>query len=448
MKYAEFKEAVAAAAKRLGIEEYELYYSTSESSSASIFRHEIKDFSSSLEGGVSFRCLVNGRMGYASTEELSEETAERIVASAMDNASVLETEEQEFLVEGGKVYTVPETEEYDLPAAEELVKKALEAQDVLYAADPMVIDGSETETVNITNSVAIMNSKGLDLKHESKMSILVSAAVVSDGKEMNDSYEIKAGDLRKLDLAAIAGKAVADAKSKLGAGVAPTGSYPVIFAPKAMSSLLATYSGVFSSESARKGLSRLAGKEGEVIASGKVTLVDDPFYKDAAVKIGFDAEGSPTYTKNVIEKGELKTLLYNLKSAAAMGKETTGNASKAGYSSPVGIRPFTMYLAPGEFSEEDLLKKAGSGVYIDFLGGLHAGADPISGDFSLQSAGFMIENGVKTEAVKNFTVAGNFYELLKNIEELSDKVELPGFGGVTSFGSPAVLVNGLSVAGK
>ena len=187
MKYAEFKEAVAAAAKRLGIEEYELYYSTSESSSASIFRHEIKDFSSSLEGGVSFRCLVNGRMGYASTEELSEETAERIVASAMDNASVLETEEQEFLVEGGKVYTVPETEEYDLPAAEELVKKALEAQDVLYAADPMVIDGSETETVNITNSVAIMNSKGLDLKHESKMSILVSAAVVSDGKEMNDS---------------------------------------------------------------------------------------------------------------------------------------------------------------------------------------------------------------------------------------------------------------------
>ena len=60
----------------------------------------------------------------------------------------------------------------------------------------------------------------------------------------------------------------------------------------------------------------------------------------------------------------------------------------------------------------------------------------------------MIENSVKTEAVKNFTVAGNFYELLKNIAELSDKVELPGFGGVTSFGSPAVLVNGLSVAGK
>ena len=131
-----------------------------------------------------------------------------------------------------------------------------------------------------------------------------------------------------------------------------------------------------------------------------------------------------------------------------MGRETTGNASKSGYASSVGIRPFTMYLAPGALSEEELIKKAGNGVYIDFLGGLHAGADPISGDFSLQSGGFMIENGVKTEAVKNFTVAGNFYDLIGKITELSDKVELPGFDGITSFGSPAVLVEGLSIAGK
>ena len=110
--------------------------------------------------------------------------------------------------------------------------------------------------------------------------------------------------------------------------------------------------------------------------------------------------------------------------------------------------PFTMCLAPGDLSEEELLKKAGNGVYIDFLGGLHAGADPISGDFSLQSAGFMIENGVKTKAVKSFTVAGNFYDLLKGVEAVSDTAKYTGFGGVTAFASPAVLVSGLTVAGK
>lgn len=164
--------------------------------------------------------------------------------------------------------------------------------------------------------------------------------------------------------------------------------------------------------------------------------------------IHFDAEGSPTRRKNIIEKGQLKTLLYNLKTAAVAGKETTGNASKAGYDAPIGLRPFTMYLAGGDMSEEQLLGKAGRGVYISDLQGLHAGASAVTGDFSLQSAGFLIENGVKTTPVKGFTVAGNFFELLKNITALADNVQLPRALGMTAFGSPTVLVEGLSVAGK
>ena len=104
-----------------------------------------------------------------------------------------------------------------------------------------------------------------------------------------------------------------------------------------------------------------------------------------------------------------------------------------------------MYLQPGELSEEELLAQVGTGVYITSLGGLHAGANPVSGDFSLQSAGFMIEGGQKTTAVKSFTVAGNFYDLLKNITALASNLELPGMG---AFGSPSVRVDGLSIAGK
>ena len=87
-------------------------------------------------------------------------------------------------------------------------------------------------------------------------------------------------------------------------------------------------------------------------------------------------------------------------------------------------------------------------MYINSLGGLHAGANPISGDFSLQSAGFLIENGVKTTAVKSFTVAGNFYDLLKNITALANNCHLPRAMGKTTFGAPSVLVEGLSIAGK
>ena len=448
MTFDNFKLLVVEAAKEQGITEYELYYATAEGTSVSVFAHEVSEFSSEVAGGVCFRCIVDGKMGYASTEELSEAQAKSIVRRAADNASVLETDDEEFLAEGVKTYESFEHKTYELPTTEELVETALKAQETVYAADECVIDGTSTMAATETSAVAIFNSKGLDLHYENRVAVIMTDAVTTNGEEMSNDRGIKTGSFAELDLEKLAKEAVDSAKAKLGADVAPTGAYPVVFAPKAMASFLRVFSSAFSSSEAQKGLSPYAGKEGTKIAADIVSIIDDPFYKDSTTPINFDAEGSPTHTKSVVEKGELKTLLYNLKTAAIAGVETTGNASKASYDSTVEIRPFTMYIAPGDITEEELIKKAGNGVYIDSLGGLHAGANTVSGDFSLQSEGFMIEGGVKTKAVKSFTVAGNFYTMLSQITAISDKVELPGMGGVTAFGSPAVLVEGLSIAGK
>ena len=448
MTFNEFKNHVIAACEEMGITEYELYYSASESTSVETFRHEINEFTASRDGGVCFRCIVGGKMGYASTEDLSEAQAKAVVAKAADNAATLESEEMVFLGEGGQEYEPLEIQSYELPGADKLISAALDVQEKLYAADPMVIDGCQSQGLIESSEIAIYNSKGLDLHYQNSVTGLVAAAVVSDGKEMENSFEVKLGRLEEIDVAALADKAAAKAKVKLGGQVAPTGQYPVVFSPNAMCSLLGVYSGIFSSEAAQKGLSRLAKAEGGQIAAEIVTLVDDPFHKDNPMPINFDAEGSPTHKKNVIEKGKLCTLLYNLKTAAVAGKKTTGNASKAGYDGTVMVRPFTLYLENGDFSEEELLRQVGNGVYITNLGGLHAGANSITGDFSLQSAGFMIEGGVKTTAVKSFTVAGNFYDLLKNITALANNCQLPMAMGMTAFGSPSVRVDGLSIAGK
>ncbi len=445
MDYSAFKAAVIAKAEAMGLAEYELYYQTEESTSISAFQHEIAEFTSATEGGVCFRCIVNGKMGYASTEALNEAEAAAIVERAADNASVLEAEEQVFLCEGGQEYIPLEDRSYPLPTTEEIISKVLSTQEQLYAADPAVIDGCQTQGIASRGETAIYNSKGLDLHAVSTLTGMVAVAVVTNGKEMANDYQIKMGKFQDIDTEAMTKKAAATALESLGGGPAPTGAYPVVFDPEAMGSLLETFSSIFSSEAAQKGLSKLAGAEGSAIAAPCVTIVDDPFYKTNTSARNFDAEGSPTYCKNIIENGQFQTLLYNLKTAAVAGKKTTGNASKHGYDAPVGISPFTMYIAPGELSEDALLEQAGNGVYINDLGGLHAGANPISGDFSLQSAGFLIENGKKTEHVKSFTVAGNFYDLLKNIRAVASNLELPG---MSRFGSPSVLVNGLSIAGK
>ena len=448
MDYQSFKNAVIAKCDSLGIAEYELYYQAGSSTSVDTFRHEINEFSASQDGGVCFRCIVDGKMGYASTEALNEAEAAAIVERAVDNASVLESEEAVFLCEGGQVYEPLEVKEYPLPSTEEMVAACLDTEKKLYEKDAAVIDGSQVNVLSGTSETAIFNSKGLDLYYKNSFSGMVTAAVVSDGKEMSNDYQIKMGQLSKLDTDAMVSKAVEDAKRKLGGDVPPTAVCPVVFSPEAMASLLNVFSSVFSSEYAQKGLSKLAGKEGAEIASPLVTLVDDPFHPENPAPINFDAEGCPTHKKNVIENGRLNTLLYNLKTAAVAGKKTTGNASKASYDSAVNIQPFTMYLAAGDCTEDELLQKAEGGVYINDLSGLHAGANAISGDFSLQSAGFLIRGGKKADFVKSFTVAGNFYDLLGKITALSNKVTLPRPFGTTTFGAPSVLVENLSVAGK
>ena len=448
MDYQSFKNSVIDRCAQLGVAEYELYYQAAESTTVSAYQHEINEFTGSVEGGVCFRCIVDGRMGYASTEELSREQAHRLVDRAVDNAQNLETEDRVFLGKGGQQYRMPERRLPELPATEALIRSVLDTQEALYAADSRVVDGTVTEGISERSSLAIYNSNGLDLSYENQLTGLVTVAVVSDEGQMANHFKIKLADPVTADRALLAKQTVEGALEKLGGDTPDTGVYPVVFSPEAMASLLQTYAGIFSAEAAQKGLSALADREGEVIAADCVTLVDDPFHPESPSPMPFDAEGSPTYRKNIVEKGVLNTLLYNLKTADKAGKATTGNASKGSYQAPVAVRPFAMYLQGGELTRQELLARAGNGIYITALEGLHAGANAVSGDFSLQSEGYRIENGVKTTHIKSFTVAGNFYELLKKIVAVGSDTRLHNPLGVTSFGAPSVLVDGLSVAGK
>ena len=147
MDYQSFKQAIIAKATELGIAEYELYYQAGSSTSVDAFQHSINEFSAAEEGGVCFRCIVDGKMGYASTQALTVEEANAIVTQAVENAKVLETDEQVFLCEGGQEYEPLNVKPYDLPDTEALIAKVLDTQEKLYAADPSVIDGSSTQAL-------------------------------------------------------------------------------------------------------------------------------------------------------------------------------------------------------------------------------------------------------------------------------------------------------------
>lgn len=449
MNYQEFKNAVVKYATAKKIKDYELYYTKSDETSVEIFQTEVKGFNSANSLGVCFRCIVDNQTGYASTENMTEEEAESIVLRAIENAKSLESETPSFIHKQGDTYLSYEKDEHPSPSASTLIDFALDLQKEIYAQDERVVDGTQSMAGFGASERAIFNSNGLDLVDVSSFDYSYAVAIVSDGSEMYDGAEIQSGKISDFDKTELAKEAVKDALSSIGYTSVDSGAYTVVFSNKVMSSLLSVYSSIFSAEAAQKGLSLLKDKEGEIIAADIVTLTDDPLYKDALVKSTFDDEGAATYTKNIIENGKFTTLLHNLATAAKAGVKTTGNGYKASYSSPVGINHYNFYINPVKGSLEDLFAEAGNGIYITSVEGLHAGADAISGDFSLSSSGFKIENGKKTTPVKGITISGNFLDLLKNISAIGEDLKFSPFAlSAHRCGSPSLLVKGINIAGK
>lgn len=447
MEFSEIKRILSEEAAALGVAEYDIFFSKAESLSAETLQDEISSFSSSNGIGVCFRCIRDGKFGYASGERLEESELRGLVSKAYDNAMYVESDDEAEIFRGSEKYET--VEDVSLPeiSTAELKKIALDIQKATYAADNAVTDGTQSGVGVVRSSRYMYNSYGLEL-HSSKSAYqYLAAAVVNCDGESEEDYDYRYAT--NFDGAEqMARDVVKQALSKIGAGSVSSGTYNVVFSGKMMATLLGTFSGIFSAKNAQLGLSRLEGKEGSVVASPNITITDDPFSDMVLCKTAFDAEGVATATKNVVENGQLKTLLYDLATAKKAGKTTTANASRGSYASPTSISPYCFYINGGEHSFDDILAMAGDGIYITDLKGLHAGANAVTGDFSIESAGFLIHDGKLAGAVKSFTVADNFYDLIGRIDALSDHVVLSGSGVSGGFGAPDALIKNMSIAGK
>ena len=441
------KKSAEKRASELGVSEYELYFREDDSVSTTAMESEINQFSSSGSSGICFRCIVNDKMGYAFTELFDEDEMESLVDRAVENAKAIECEDEVFIYAGSEKYEEFEKNEIEMPSAAALSKKTLSCQKALYDCDERVSDGTESGVVAAKTKIRIVNSKGLDLQNESGFFALYAQPVVREGENVNTEFNVEVKSIDKIDEKALADRSVKEALEKLNATNVKSGKYNIVFDGSQMRSILSTFTSVFSGKSARLGLSLLKGKTGEKIASDIVTLTDDPFSTESPMRTNFDAEGVATYKKSVIENGVLKTLFYNLASAKADGVESTGNASKGSYASSVETSPYCFHFEAGEKTLTELFEQVGDGIYVTEMKGFHAGANAVTGDFSIESAGFLIKDGKKAEAIKEFTVSGNFFELLKKIEAFSNEIKYGIPSDFTLFGSPDAFVSDMSVAG-
>lgn len=442
-----FVKELFSRAQEEGFSEYEVYYVDRESLSISVYKEEVEKYNLNNSAGLSFRGKFGDRIGYSYTEILDEDAIEMLVKKAKENVLAIENNDIQFIYEGDKEYKEISTyhEELEDIPADKLINIAISMEKEAKKYCNKVESFSGCSVSYSSGKYGIINSKGLNLSNKSN---LLTAYVVPIVKDLDKMYDgcgyVVAKSLNDVKPDKIAKMGVDEALSKIGGTSIASGNYKVIINNEAMVSLLSTFAGIFSGDAVQKGLSLLKDKEGEIIATDIVNLVDDPHLEDGLASVSFDDEGVATLKTYLIKNGKLNSLLHNLKTANKAGVKSTGNGFKASYASPISVSPTNFYIEPGINSLEEMTKKINKGLIITDFAGLHSGANSITGDFSLAAKGFYIEDGIKTHPVEQITVAGNFFTLLNNIEEIGSDLKFP----MSSVGSPSIIIKELSIAGE
>lgn len=446
----DFSEKVMEYGKSKGFADMEIYYSAGSNLSIKVFEQKIDNYSLSQSEGVSFRGLYNGKMGYSYTEKIDESSIEFLVDEAMENAEIIDADDEEKIFGGSSEYvkidnynpTLEDVKEEDkiaftLRMEEEAKKLDSRIESIQYC---VYGDGSD--------EMSLANSMGLSLEDRSNAAFAYIGVVAKQNDDIKTGFGYKVtNDFKELDPCEIAKEAVEEAISMLGAETVESGNYRVILRNNAAADLIDAFSGIFSAERVQKDLSLMKGKLNTKIAVEKLTLVDNPHLKEGFASSSFDGEGHATYRKNIIEKGVLKTYMHNLKTSAKDGVESTGNASRGSYKSSIGISPSNLYVEKGNKDLEEMIKGIDKGILIIDLQGLHSGLNSLSGDFSLSCYGYMIEDGKKTRPVNQITVSGNFFDMINNIEEIGADLRF-GLPSGAYIGSPSIKIESLSIAGK
>jgi PmbA protein len=247
--------------------------------------------------------------------------------------------------------------------------------------------------------------------------------------------------LGKLESPEVVGKEAARRTlRRLGAHKVASTQVPVVLDPLVAGSILDNIADAVNGGAIYRQSSFLAGKLGEKIAGGNITLIDDGTMPGGFGTTPFDGEGVPTRRTPVIEQGVLKSYLLNTYTARKLGLKTTGNAARGLAGNP-GIGSGNFFLQPGGRTPKQIIGDVKSGFYVtEFLG---FGVNLVTGDFSRGASGLWIENGELTFPVEEVTVAGNLRDMLNSISEIGSDLEFRG-----STACPTLRIDGMTIAGE
>ena len=423
-------------------EQFDIIASNSHSEGISVFQGQVQNTEISDSVGLGIRVIKDGHPGYAHTERLTRDAIAQTIKDAVCHTQWTEP----VNIELPKPAQIPDDSPNYNPALDSLSLAELkdfcielEKETFARSAD---IKNIPYLGADLNREISIVaNSNGLFYTDkDNSVSVGAGAVAVRDGVSKLGNCVKSRRDWNEISMKEIADKAATYATELFGAKRIEGGKIPVIFSERIAGRFVGMYGSPFIAESMQKGMSRLAGKLGEKIASEKFSLWSDPNSENFCNKVYFDSEGSLTRRVEVIKDGVFNEALYNLETAAKDGCSTTGSAAR-GFGSKMGTAFWNMYVPAGDKTMAELLKLFPKCLLVVRLEG-NSGCNAVSGELSIGAHGFWCENGVIQHPVDGVTLSGNFFDIIQNVvavgSEYYDK-----FSGIKV---PALAVSNLAVS--
>jgi PmbA protein len=398
--------------------------------------------------GVGVRAFDDGRSGYAYGTDLSDDGVAELARAARGAARVADADEHDGLPDECGVTEVAGLHSGALAewSTERKVELALATERTARAREGV----TQVETVVYSDaeaSAAIANSRGFAAGFEATQAWAYASAFAGEGADLMTGLGVGLGrDPAALDPEAIGTEAADRALALVGARRPESRRCPVVLDAFVAASFLGFIGGMLSADAVQRGRSLFAGREGEEVADPSLAVADDALAPDGPESAPFDGEGSPARRTPLIEDGRLLTFLFDARTARVAGRETTANASRGSYRTPPSVGISNLVVEPGEESLDSLVERAGDGLYVTDVAGLHSGVNPVSGTFSVGATGRLIEGGELGRPVREMTIASDLVAMLRAVRGVGSEARWVPFGG--SVKAAPLLLEEMAVSGS
>lgn len=441
-------EGAVAVALRKGADEAEAFVYQGLTTSVSIERGQIARSSRIVDRGLGVRAVKGKAVGFSYTNVLEDKTAvDETILKALNLAKTGKPDPDWIGLPSGRSPGFVE-DTYDARivriSPEDLVEAAAIMLSAAEEADRRAFAvGGDVGISHLSNAVA--NSSGVASFEEGTVAECSLATVAKEGSDITPvCFEFANERKFDIDPERVGREAAKLAASALQAKTMATKNTDVIFTQFALQQLFRfTLINAIRADYVQRDQSAFKGKTGKKVASDIVTIYDDGLLRGGIRTARFDGEGVPQQKTLIIEKGALRNFIFDNYAARREGRESTGNASRAGYLSTPSVDATNFHIMPASISPEDLVGGVKEGLVVHSLQGAHS-SNPASGEFSVVATpAWRIENGEISHAAKAVMLVGNAFQALSDISGLANNERKVG-----QLVAPWVLVGNVKVIGK